>query len=261
MIEADKPPPPEVKEELGFVGGNSSGFKLFWAFVMLVSGTLTTLSAKIQFETKAHGLNNCSRTLDDDADVTTYCPFNKPWFSVLEMKSAMSLCLILYYCLGWGKDPGMSDPSWKTVCSVWLPAMLDLLNTVLGNTGLLFVSSSVYQMTRGSVVVFSALLSVKWLGKELRAFHLWAVALVTCAVAVVGLAGTFEEEPSDPKCSDDVGGGDGGSDAPSSSANGQAFLGLGLILVAQLVTAVQIIAEERLMTKQPKGQNLSPVHV
>ena len=48
MIEADKPPPPEVKEELGFVGGNSSGFKLFWAFVMLVSGTLTTLSAKIQ---------------------------------------------------------------------------------------------------------------------------------------------------------------------------------------------------------------------
>lgn len=126
--------------------------------------------AKGLYTTNAEGTQNCDINDDDDK----YCDFNKPWFTVLVMKLSMSLCLPLYYWLGWGKDnPNAPNPSWTTIKAVALPASLDLLNTVLGNIGLLYVDSSIYQMTRGSVVIFSALMSVKYLGRRLYSFHYW----------------------------------------------------------------------------------------
>lgn len=218
---------------------------------MLSSGTLTTLFAKIQFELQADGVDSCN-VADDD----THCTFDKPWFSVLEMKLAMAFCLPLYYGLGWGKEPGVPDPKLSTIKAVWLPASLDLLNTVLGNIGLVWVNSSIYQMTRGSVVIFSAMLSVKWLGRRLRHFHYWSIFFVTVAVALVGIAGTQEEAPDDDECADDDDGASGSGDDDGASA-GQVVLGLGFILAAQLVTAVQIITEERLMCD--RATMLAPV--
>jgi len=216
-------------------------YKLVWAGLMLASGTLTTLFAKIQFETEAVGSVSCN-IYDDDNFI---CPFSKPWFSVLEMKVAMTTCLFLYHVLGVGKEPGVPDPSYATIKKVWFPAALDLLNTVLGNCGLVWINSSIYQMTRGSVVIFSALLSVKWLGRRLRNFHYWSIFFVTVAVVLVGLAGIQEgnEEPQDDECQDD----DGGDDTTTVSS-GQVLLGLVFILAAQLVTAVQFIAEDRMMS-------------
>jgi drug/metabolite transporter (DMT)-like permease len=141
--------------------------------------------------------------LGDDDDY--HCKFAKPWFSVLEMKAAMAVCLLLYYGLGVGKEAGTPDPDWRTIKKVWLPALLDLLNTVFCNIGLVWVSSSIYQMTRGSVVVFSAILSVKWLGRTLRSFHYYSIALVLVAVVLVGLAGTEEKPATDDDCVGDDG--------------------------------------------------------
>jgi drug/metabolite transporter (DMT)-like permease len=202
----------------------SSAYKLFWAASMLLSGTCTTLFAKGLFETSAEGSETCNVNDDDDK----MCKFNKPWFTVLIMKLSMSLCLILYYGLGWGKDnPDAPNPSWKTIKAVAFPATLDLLNTVLGNVGLLWVSSSIYQMTRGSVVIFSAFLSVKYLGRKLRSFHYWAIFFVLVAVILVGLAGIMQSDEG--------------------SSGGAVILGLGFILLAQAITAWQFIAEESLM--------------
>ena len=82
-------------------------------------------------------------------------------------------------------------------------------------------------MTRGSVVIFSAILTVKLLGRTLRKFHFWAIFFVLIAVILVGFAGI--------ETSDD------------SSSGSSVILGLGFILAAQGVTAVQFIAEEKLM--------------
>jgi hypothetical protein len=90
-------------------------FRIFvFAQMMLGAGTFTTLFAKIQFETTSTGVVSCSTTDDVNFD----CPFAKPWFSVLEMKAAMAFCLVLYYGLGWGKEPGVPDPSMATIKSV-----------------------------------------------------------------------------------------------------------------------------------------------
>ena len=148
--------------------GKHATFKLVWALLMLFSGTFTTLFAKALFSTSALGTEYCDLNDDDDK----VCEFNKPWFTVLLMKLSMTLCVPLFYCFDWAKEnPLAPNPSWRTVKAVALPASLDLLNTVLGNIGLLYVNSSIYQMTRGSVVIFSAVLSVKYLGRRLRSFH------------------------------------------------------------------------------------------
>lgn len=206
------------------VGEKSSMYKLFWAGAMLASGTFTTIFAKAMFEAHAEGSDYCNVGDDETKD----CKFNKPWFSVLIMKCSMSLCLVLYYGFGWGKEnPEGPNPSWPTIKAVALPAALDLLNTVLGNLGLVFVNSSIYQMTRGSVVIFSAFLNVRWLGRTLRSFHYWSIFFVLVAVVLVGVAGIEE--------------------SPDGSSGDKVILGLMFILAAQAVTAVQFICEESLM--------------
>jgi hypothetical protein len=101
--------------------------------------------AQIQFETEATGSASCHLGDDDDY----HCKFAKPWFSVLEMKAAMAVCLLLYYGLGVGKEASTPDPDWRTIQKVWLPALLDLLNTVFCNIGLVWVSSSIYPRLGG----------------------------------------------------------------------------------------------------------------
>ena len=214
-------------DEMGGQAGpaeKSPMYKLGCAAAMLASGTFTTIFAKAMFEAHAEGSDYCNA----DDDVTKDCKFNKPWFSVLIMKCSMSLCLLLYYGLGWGKEnPDAPNPSSKTIKAVALPAALDLLNTVLGNLGLMFVSSSIYQMTRGSVVIFSAFLNVRWLGRRLRSFHYWSIFFVMVAVILVGVAGIEE--------------------SPDGASGDKVILGLLFILAAQAVTAVQFICEEALM--------------
>jgi len=221
---------------------------VFWAAIMLLSGTCTTLFAKVQFDISSKGLDSCNVADDDEYN----CKFKKPWFSVLEMKAAMALCAIFFYGLGWGRPDAESDPRGysptpEALRQVWLPALLDLLNTVLGNIGLVWVSSSIYQMTRGSVVIFSAILSVQWLGKTLRSFHYWSIAFVVIAVVLVGTAGT--QQDSDTDDGGDDGGDDKGDDGDSESSTSEIIIGLLFILAAQLVTAIQIITEEKLMTR------------
>ena len=102
----------EDREENNSSNGKSKSFKLFWAGAMLFSGTFTTITAKALFESKATGLDTCN--MDDNDD--KFCEFNKPWFTVLIMKLSMSLCLFLYYGLGWGKDDMNAPyPSWTTI--------------------------------------------------------------------------------------------------------------------------------------------------
>jgi hypothetical protein len=204
--------------------GKSSTFKLTWACLMIFAGTCTTLFSKAMYETPADGLAYCNTNDDDDK----HCNFEKPWYIGLLMKFAMTTSLPLYYWFGWGKEhPNEPSPSWATIKGTIFPAGLDLLATVLGNVGLLYLNSSIYQMTRGSVVIFSAILTVKYLGRVLRSFQYWAIGFVVLAVILVGTAG-IEESPSD-------------------SGGGEVALGLFLIFLMEAIIALQIIIEETIM--------------
>lgn len=78
-----------------------------------------------------------------------------------------------------------------------LPACCDLTGTTLMNVGLLFVAASIYQMTRGALVLFVGLFSVIFLHRKLYLFHWSALFVVVIGVAIVGLAGAIAPNPQD----------------------------------------------------------------
>lgn len=59
------------------------------------------------------------------------------------------------------------------------------------NVGLLFVVPSIYQMTRGALVLFVGLFSVIFLKRKLHLFQWFALFTVVLGVAIVGLAGAL----------------------------------------------------------------------
>jgi drug/metabolite transporter (DMT)-like permease len=257
-----------------------------YAAAMLVSGTFSTVIMKTEYGVRSHGTEQCTDP-QDATKTTTLCPFDKPWFGVLQMKLAMALCLVFLFVRKAaqhksyletpllrtqkggkkyiatpeaatirnkhkkqataqettallrgeaGADQAPGRLPLKTVLAVALPSLLDLLQTVGANVGLLWISSSVYQMARGSVIIFSAFLSVRLMGKRLYAYHYASIALVAISVVLVGWAGTTDS-------------------SASAADSSHALFGLIFIVLAQLLTALQIVVEEHLMLEL----NLSPM--
>jgi drug/metabolite transporter (DMT)-like permease len=79
---------------------------------------------------------------------------------------------------------------WKTLLLA-IPACCDITGTTLMNVGLLFTAASIYQMTRGALVLFVGLFSVLFLKKKLYLFHWVSLVIVVLGVALVGLAGAI----------------------------------------------------------------------
>lgn len=75
-----------------------------------------------------------------------------------------------------------------------LPACCDIAGTTLMNIGLLFVAASIYQMTRGALVLFVGLFSVLFLRRKLYLYHWSALSIVVLGVAIVGLAGVISPD-------------------------------------------------------------------
>ena len=71
------------------------------------------------------------------------------------------------------------------------PACCDITGTTLMNVGLLFVAASIYQMTRGALVLFVGLFSVLFLRRRLHLYQWFALIVVVLGVALVGLAGAI----------------------------------------------------------------------
>ena len=76
-----------------------------------------------------------------------------------------------------------------------LPACCDITGTTLMNAGFLFVAASIYQMTRGALVLFVGLFSVLFLKRRLY-LHQWlALVVVMLGVGLVGVAGALDKHP------------------------------------------------------------------
>jgi drug/metabolite transporter (DMT)-like permease len=130
-----------------------------------------------------------------------------------------------------------------------LPAVCDICGTTLMNAGLLLVAASIYQMTRGALVLFVGVFSVLFLRRHLRLFQWLSLAGVMLGVAVVGLAGAIwpDEKPwipgSDGTVSTDTD--EGLSDAV------KAIIGVLLIAGGQIFTATQFVFEEWILENSP----------
>lgn len=134
-----------------------------------------------------------------------------------------------------------------------LPAICDLTGTTLMNVGLLFVEPSIYQMTRGALVLFVGLFSVIFLRRKLHLFQWFALFTVVTGVAIVGLAGWLYHKKDVPETV-----GEAAlllvresivhiSEEVKKPSAGLAVIGILLIAFAQIFTASQFVLEEYIL--------------
>ncbi|KAK5108735.1 hypothetical protein LTR62_007882 [Meristemomyces frigidus] len=159
---------------------------------------------------------------------------------------------------------------WK-ITMLALPAICDILGTTLMNVGLLFVAASIYQMTRGALVLFVGLFSVIFLKRHLGRWKWASLFIVVLGVAVVGLAGTMGQEESMPRVPGDTRPGHEGTASMRSArlfvreairtleahTPAETLLGIVMIAGAQIFTATQFVVEESIMEKY----SMEPIHV
>merc|ERR1719316_370506 len=114
---------------------------------------------------------------------------------------------------------------------VGIPAAFDLGTSMLTFFGLMYLSTSIWQMLRGSMIVFSALLSVPVLGRKLYCFHWLGICICIAGLVTVGTSNVLNSD-TDEAINTDV---------------GDATLGMMLVVSGQMVIAGQMIAEEKLL--------------
>ena len=141
---------------------------------------------------------------------------------------------------------------WRVILLA-LPACCDITGTTLMNIGLLFVAASIYQMTRGALVLFVGLFSVLFLRRKLYLYQWSALFLVVLGVALVGLAGAIAPNPqAQPEPLSKVQTGLLAIRAAMEDLKVQAqtpealytVIGVLMIAAAQIFTATQFVLEE-----------------
>lgn len=197
---------------------------------LLVFGALNTLTTKIQYTLKSEGTNGEPKL------------FKKPFMVTFTMFVGMAAVLIPHFVLedsarrrGMQKGelllpmtPKLSE--WRSFCLVGIPATFDLLSCGLMFCGMIYITASIWQMLRGSMLIFTALLSVSpVLGRRLLC-HNW-VGVTCCAggILLVGASNILN------------------SAGASAGHSTDGLFGMGLVLSAQVIVACQIVAEEKLL--------------
>ncbi|KAL8721140.1 MAG: hypothetical protein Q9225_002123 [Loekoesia sp. 1 TL-2023] len=134
-----------------------------------------------------------------------------------------------------------------------MPACCDIAGTTLMNVGLLFVAASIYQMTRGALILFVGLFSVLFLHRKIFFYQWSALFIVVIGVAIVGLAGAIAPNPQaqpDPRSLTETAillvrdALQHVRTAGISSGALKTILGVLMIAGAQVFTATQFVLEE-----------------
>lgn len=206
-----------------------------WYTVYIVTGTVVcgcfnSLLTKYQDNQCVAHCNN--------PDVSKHKNYEQPAIQTLQMFVGELGIYIVYWFMHksrFSKRNGytaLEQPSITTLESLTLaiPSVCDMLATTFMNVGLLYTPVSIYQMTRGAVVLFVAILSVVFLKRRIRKLEWMALIIVTLGIAIVGYSGSqsTNHQESDPAL---------------------VVFGMSLIIVAVGLQAVQFVVEEKILSR------------
>lgn len=222
----------------GGESGTSTSTKVCIFLAALVFGTGCSLTSKILLELKAIGASGEEET------------FTNPVFQVWGMFLAMSMALPvhwIYSCMfkrnkrnekaGYStfstQDSAADDPppvTSKMLVMLAIPAIFDMIASTLDVLGLTYTPVSIYQMLRGSTIVFVAIFKRTLLRHALSQYQWIGVVIIALSIALVGMSASS---------------GDGGADAEGAKSN--PLLGIAFILSGSNVQALQYCFEEKVM--------------
>jgi drug/metabolite transporter (DMT)-like permease len=196
-------------------------------FLGSFAGSLNTIATKIQ-----DGVVVGS----DDAGKDIL--FKHPAVQTAFMFAGEALCLIPFFINQWLKsDTASLDTSRfrSTALAFTLPALCDAGATTLLNLGLYYTYASVFQMLRGTLVVFAGMLTIILLKRRLRSHNWFGIVLITAGAALVGASSIVYEK------------GDAAAGGADHRVAPNPLLGNLLVIAAQFLNAAQFIVEEKFL--------------
>eukprot|EP00056_Hartaetosiga_gracilis_P014334 m.240305 g.240305 ORF g.240305 m.240305 type:complete len:385 (-) comp14849_c0_seq1:331-1485(-) len=212
-------------------------YHFFLAFLMLITGSINTITTKYADITCAFGVGYFPR--DQDASDNPCANrsegehlFDHPFVQALCMFVGEFACLLVFKLhrfvgkMRGGKQEPVRD---FNPLIFLLPALCDCTATSAMYVGLTLTYASQFQMLRGAVVIFTGLLSKFWLKNKLKNYHWLGMLLVLIGLVCVGLAAML--------------GGSSGTQARNP------ILGDIIIICAQVIVAVQMVVEEKFVGK------------
>ncbi|ODN03330.1 Solute carrier family 35 member F6 [Orchesella cincta] len=203
--------------------------QLLIALLMVVTGSLNTLSTKWADTMSSPGIDGQSRK------------FNHPYLQACSMFVGEIMCLVAFNLVYFYRKRRAGEleevipltESQGTAFNrlIFLPpAMMDLLATSTMYVGLNLTFASSFQMLRGSVIVFTGLLSVAFLNRSLTFVKWFGISFILLGLGIVGL-----------------------SDFSTHGADGHGknnmITGDLLIVMAQIISASQMVYEEKYVSK------------
>jgi len=212
---------------------------------MILTGSSNSIWSKWQ---DMQCVENC-----DDPDGRVL--YEQPVWQTLQMFLGEMLCFlpVIYTWLTTRRqspselapDPTKRSPlrlQGSKVLLLWIPAACDLTGTTLMNVGLLYTPVSIYQMTRGALVLFVGVLSVIFLRRRLWLYQWISLITVMAGVSLVGFSGSLIKDSV--KESFTLKSELPPIDSPEATT---VLIGVFFILFAQIFTAAQFVIEEKIM--------------
>ncbi|ORY22023.1 hypothetical protein BCR39DRAFT_562449 [Naematelia encephala] len=135
------------------------------------------------------------------------------------------------------------------MCLMWFPAFFDICGTTLMNVGLILTPVSIYQMSRGALVLWVGVLSVIFLRRSLWLYQWTALIIVTMGVCLVGLSGSLVKKAIDMNDPQPIIEQLQRISKRAEEDPAKIALGVMLILFAQIFTASQYVVEEKIMSR------------
>ncbi|XP_018309325.1 solute carrier family 35 member F6 [Mycetomoellerius zeteki] len=206
-----------------------SNFQCTLAVLQVITGSFNTLSVKYADQ---------QVVLGEDGQLRY---FNHPFMQSSFMFFGEALCFLafkVFYYYYNQRDDGSVDNNVLTKGSrifnpfiLIVPALCDMFATSIMYIGLNMTYASSFQMLRGSVIVFTGMLSIGFLNRKLGVREWIGISFVIIGLSFVGVSDILVMENNDV------------------SAN-SVITGDLLIILAQVITAVQMVVEEKYVGQQ-----------
>ncbi|CAH01246.1 uncharacterized protein KLLA0_C04433g [Kluyveromyces lactis] len=196
------------------------------ALSLIVTGCINSIATKYQD-------NQCVRDCDSISPVL----FEQPVLQTLQMFiGEISLMFVMFWQKYNSRNGYEAVPSAESLnktklpsrqsYALALPAICDICGTTLMNLALTMIPVSIYQMTRGVLILFVALFSVFFLKHKISRFEWLSLFIVVFGVFLVGYSGNV-----------------------GVTVDVSLVTGVLLIVLAQVCTATQFVLEEHIMSK------------
>ncbi|XP_060532891.1 solute carrier family 35 member F6-like [Cylas formicarius] len=199
------------------------------ALLMVFTGSINSITTKWADRIESEGRDGQEKH------------FDHPFFQASAMFLGEIMCLVMFkvmYRIYSLRADGTEDVHELTKGNrnfnrfiLFIPAMCDMTATSVMYIGLNLTYLSSFQMFRGSVIIFVGLLSVAFLDRTLKKREWSGIILIIIGLVVVGLADFISKDNSD-----------------SYHNSNDIITGDMLIVIAQIIQAVQMVVEEKFVS-------------